>query len=74
MTVLRRKEINATQPKIVQLHKFRVSLWAPFASAIFEMANQFLFLDVHRDHRLSSASKALRLLVNVRKLRIPIRI
>jgi hypothetical protein len=38
------------------------------------MADQLFFLGVHGDHWVSSAGKAFRLLINVGKLRISIRI
>jgi hypothetical protein len=47
--------------------------WMPFSSYVFEFADQFLILRVHRDHRLTSLLKLGHGSVYVLELCVPIR-
>src|SRR6266436_1469658 len=51
---------------------FRVALGAIFASVVAEIADQFLFLGVDRDHRLPFGQRRGHLGVDVAELRIPV--
>ena len=50
----------------------RFALRTPLAATILEVADQFLFLGVNRDHRLMSGQSFSHTLVDVVKLRVPI--
>ena len=60
--------------KIMDLNLLRRSLRAPLGTSLFEVANQFLLLGIHRDDRIAKALKLLHLSVNVFKLGITIRV
>src|SRR6266446_8410847 len=57
---------------ILAAHLFPLPLGMPFASRIFEIPDQFLFLRVHRYHRLSALLKRPDLLGDMLELRITI--
>jgi hypothetical protein len=60
--------------KVVALDLFGLSLGVPLAAAITELAYQFFLLGINRDHGLPLFLERLGPAVDVRKLRIPIRV
>ena len=58
--------------KILAAHLDRLPLGMPFVPRIFEIPDQFLFLGVHRYHRLPAFLKCPDLLVDMLELRIAI--
>jgi hypothetical protein len=58
--------------KIVGVHLDRIAGRAPFASGVFELADQFFLLGVHADDRIACVLVAADLLVEVAKLRVAI--
>src|SRR5665213_675822 len=59
--------------KIVYPYFHRTAFLLPFLARVPEVADQFLFLGIHTDHRLSCFNRRLYLRVEVMELRIPIR-
>jgi hypothetical protein len=58
--------------EIVDCHRFRLTLGLPFTSAIAELADQFLLLCIHRNHRLATRLKSLHGRIDILELRIAI--
>src|ERR1035437_4863922 len=59
--------------EIMHSHLLRTAFELPFAAPILIIAHQFFLLGVDRNHRRSSLLKRLCLLIDMLKLRIPIR-
>ena len=59
--------------KVVDHHFFRLALGLPLPATVLERADEFLFLGIHRDHRLAALLKALDRGVDILELRIAVR-
>jgi hypothetical protein len=58
--------------QVVDPYRFGITLGAQFASAILEVANQFLLLGIHRNDRLPVALVGLDLGIDVHELGVPV--
>ena len=54
-------------------NRLRIALPTQLAAGVLEVANQFLFLRVHRDRRLTGGDRCLHRVIDVRELGIAIR-
>ncbi len=59
--------------KIVYPYFHGTAFFLPLLARVLEVADQFLFLGIHADHRLSCFHCRLHLRVEVMKLRVPVR-
>src|ERR1019366_3346486 len=69
---VRRRLAQFWDYEIVNTNLLRLSFGTKFATAILEIADQFLLLCVHRDHRVSLRLERFHCFANVLKLRIPV--
>jgi len=54
-------------------NRFRLSLWHPLLTAVFEVSHKFFLFRIHRNHRLFQGDVFTHLRVDMLELRIPVR-